>query len=670
MTRFPCAAYCHRLPCAAGDERVPAARFLFPSGVRMRRSPLVAAILLSLAAPASFADVSADAAARSARDDEPTLTEEVVVTAKGTAADVPDALATDVVRFEDAVARPSDFQDLITRVPGVGATGQNGIFETFSIRGSGANNVAILFAGMPLTAQRRAGVPVSFVEPSLLGDVAVTKGPAVVHYGPGALGGAVSIEPRWFGAGYANASYASGGDETVLAGGLGNDAFSFGAAHHRANDTQAPDGTPLHTQFDRFSAVAQYRAELGDFDFDAMLSPSRTDDIGKSNSRFPVRDTIYPHDDHTVGRVRLRHPNGFEASVQAHDQDLRTVNRRPNFADTFADVQSLDVGTTVQQTLVRGDVVYDLGVEYLGRRNVDAFDASGTVDDRRYTLQDAREDNLSLFAIADWAVAPSVALELGGRWTAIEQEQGGAQPDDADAGFTAGAVWTPADAHRLSFNLASGYRFASLEERFFSGVTPQGEVVGNPDLGSESSLGVDLGYAWTGAHWRTEVHLWRNDVDDLIQLTAVAPGVNGFENVSEATLWGYEAMVGWQPTEAFALRGTFGVVNSEDENTGEPLFGSPPVTAQLEAKYRFGDAWTLGARYEHRFEHDEPGFEEVPRDSVDIVDAELSYRITPTLDVGLFVQNLFDENYFATADALSALAPERSIGINLTWQGR
>src|SRR5688572_15577087 len=259
----------------------------------MRRSPLVVAILLSLAAPAAFALDTADAAVAAAADDGPTRTEDVVVTAKGTAADVPDALATDVVRFDEAVARPSDFQDLVTRVPGVGSTGQNGIFETFSIRGSGANNVAILFAGMPLTAQRRAGVPVSFVEPSLLGDVAVTKGPAGVHYGPGALGGAVSIEPRWFGASYANGSYASGGDETVLAGGIGNDAFSLGAAHHRANDTRAPDGTPLHTRFERVSAVAQYRAQLGDFDVDAMLSPSRTDDIGKSNSRFPARETSY-----------------------------------------------------------------------------------------------------------------------------------------------------------------------------------------------------------------------------------------------------------------------------------------------------------------------------------------------------------------------------------------
>ena len=38
------------------------------------------------------------------------------------------------------------------------------------------------------------------------------------------------------------------------------------------------------------------------------------------------------------------------------------------------------------------------------------------------------------------------------------------------------------------------------------------------------------------------------------------------------------------------------------------------------------------------------------------------------LGIGLYAQNLFDERYFATADALSALAPERSFGVQMTWQ--
>ncbi len=180
------------------------------------RRALATAITLALGtAPTAFA---ANAEATDDPADDAHRTAQIVVSAKGTAADTPDALATEIVNVEDAVAHPSDFQDVITRVPGVGATGQNGIFETFSIRGSGANNVGILYAGMPLTAQRRAGVPVSFVEPSLLGEVAVARGPAVVHYGPGALGGAVSVEPRWFSTPYASASFMSGGDEYVLAG--------------------------------------------------------------------------------------------------------------------------------------------------------------------------------------------------------------------------------------------------------------------------------------------------------------------------------------------------------------------------------------------------------------------------------------------------------------------
>ena len=242
------------------------------------RGALATAITVALgAAPAARA---ATEAAKDDGEEAAHRTEQVVVTAKGTAADTADALAIEIVQVETAVARPTDFQDLITRVPGVGATGQNGLFETFSIRGSGANNIAILFAGMPLTAQRRAGVPVSFVEPALLGEVSVTRGPAVVHYGPGALGGAVSIEPRWFAAPYASASYASGGDDYVLAGGFGGDAFSLGVAQHGANDTRAPDGTPLHTRFDRVSAVAQYRMRVDALEIDALLSPSRSEDIG------------------------------------------------------------------------------------------------------------------------------------------------------------------------------------------------------------------------------------------------------------------------------------------------------------------------------------------------------------------------------------------------------
>ena len=305
----------------------------------------------------------------------PWVSEAVNVTAKGTAADWPSALATDVLTWQDAIGAPSDFQDLITRVPGIGATGQNGIFETFSIRGSGGNGILVLVGGMPVTAQRRAGVPVSFVEPSLLGEINVTRGPAVVHFGPGALGGAISIEPRWFDAATIAAGYANSGNEANLMGGFGTDTFSIAAARHQAGDSEAANGTPLNTSFQRESGSLQYRTQFADYTLDALLLPSRTTNIGKSNSRFPTRDTTYPKDEHTVARLRLRRDNGFQASVHSHDQSLITYNQRPGSPDTYASVESTDVGVTVQQTFVVGDFSNDIGVEFLGRRGVTGFDA-------------------------------------------------------------------------------------------------------------------------------------------------------------------------------------------------------------------------------------------------------------------------------------------------------
>lgn len=592
----------------------------------------------------------------------------VNVTARGTAADVPMALATEVIGWQDQVAAPQDFQDLILRVPGVGATGQNGLFETFSIRGSGANGILVIVGGMPVTAQRRAGVPVAFVEPALLGEINITRGPATVHFGPGALGGAVSIEPRWFEGAMLQAGYASGGDEASLAGGIGNEHWSLGLARHVADDAEAANGAPLDTSFKRSSASLQYRHDFDDWSFDALLLPSRADDIGKSNSRFPARNTTYPEDDHTLGRLRLRHANGFQATLNAHDQSLLTLNQRPGRADSFAYIESTDWGATAQHSFEQGEVSHNLGVEYLGRRSVNGFDAQGTLANRSYSLRDAEEDAWSLFAISDLPLNEAFALEFGIRYTSQSQQQRGADADDDDYALSFGARWLPVDGHHLTLSVGRGFRFATLEERYFSGVTAQGEIAGNPDLSSETSLGIDLGYGWEADNWRGEINLWRTEVDDLIQLIELGPELNGYTNIGQGTLHGIDAAVGVTPIEHLYLQGGLTLVRSKDERTGDPLYGSPPLTTTFELRYDLDESITLGAFWTHRFEMDRPGFEEVERGSVDLVDLDISYQVNDQWRLQLYARNAFDEDYFATADELSTFGPERSIGLNVVWQ--
>jgi iron complex outermembrane receptor protein len=289
-----------------------------------------------------------------------------------------------------------------------------------------------------------------------------------------------------------------------------------------------------------------------------------------------------------------------------------------------------------------------------------------SLSNRSFSLRDASEDAWSLFGLVDWRITPELALEFGARHTSIDQTQTGAEASDSDQAYTLGAAWTPTERSRWTLSLASGYRFATLEERYFTGITAVGEIVGDPNLSTEQSRGIDLGYAWQSGTLDGVIHVWQTRIDDLIQLFEIAEDVNGYTNIGSAKLHGAEGSVGWSATSNLSLRASATLVRSKDELSGDPLYGSPPLSASLEARYEFTDV-TLGAFYTHRWAMDRPGFEEVERDAVDILDLDLHWRIDDRWNLQLYLRNALDEDYFATADELSTFGQERSLGFNLVW---
>jgi iron complex outermembrane receptor protein len=64
---------------------------------------------------------------------------------------------------------------------------------------------------------------------------------------------------------------------------------------------------------------------------------------------------------------------------------------------------------------------------------------------------------------------------------------------------------------------------------------------------------------------------------------------------------------------------------------------------------------------------DRPGFEEVERDPVDLVDLDLGWSVSRAWRLKVYVRNLFDEDYYATADELSTFGPARSVGVSASW---
>jgi outer membrane receptor protein involved in Fe transport len=108
------------------------------------------------------------------------------------------------------------------------------------------------------------------------------------------------------------------------------------------------------------------------------------------------------------------------------------------------------------------------------------------------TLRRGLQDELALYGAVTRPIG-EIALQGGLRGTFRRQDNTG-WAEETDAGWNgfAGAV-AMLGQHLLLSTEGDGIRFPNLSERFFTGTTGRGGIIGNPDLDPEHSVSVDLG---------------------------------------------------------------------------------------------------------------------------------------------------------------------------------
>ena len=83
--------------------------------------------------------------------------------------------------------------DLMVAIPGVAASGQGGLFQSYSLRGFGRSRIRTEVSGVPIITDRRAGNSLSFLPPAFIDTLRADMGPASSLYGSGAMGGVMSV---------------------------------------------------------------------------------------------------------------------------------------------------------------------------------------------------------------------------------------------------------------------------------------------------------------------------------------------------------------------------------------------------------------------------------------------------------------------------------------------
>jgi len=585
----------------------------------------------------------------------------------------PVSVAATTVQPTEKPAPPSTVMDVIEGVPSVAENGQGGYFQTFSVRGIAGQRVLTLVSGARIITDRRAGVSLSFVEPLLLGAVDVVRGPSSSYYGSGALGGVVQAFPERYGQLRFDVGYKGAGDERYAVAGTGGESWSLAAAYRSADDSQTPDGDPLPSAFEQYSGVLQKRWQTeGGTEWELLAIPTAGRDIGKPNSQYPERMTVYPEENHLIFKVGARKPGAFQFDLWAHPNDLETRVSRVDRPGRFERVENeaFDFGANAQWELsLPAQLEGRLGIEYFGRRDVTATEdvvstSGGGILERSITL-DGTEDQVAAYGSVRRALGP-VNLQAGSRLSWIQQDNVGFDTldDTAWSGFV-GATVPLAGGFELAGNVGTGLRFPTLSERFFTGVTGRGEVISNTGLDPERSVSGDLGLRYFGDRLYATAYVFRNEIDDYIERIDVEPGVRTFVNLTSGTIEGVEVDGFYQATDTLRLGWRGQWLDGEDD-TGANLADIPADRIAVDARYDLGH-WIFTGRLQHRFEKEDVGSGEQITPEAEILSAAIAYEIRDGFSVSLTGQNLLDETYLPSADDRAVPAKERSIGIGLRW---
>ncbi len=599
----------------------------------------------------------------------------------------PESVASTVIRTEDKATAPATLLELVEGVAGVAENGQGGIFQVFSIRGVSRHRVLTLVDGIPIIGERRAGVSTSFIDPTLIGSVDVLRGPASTYYGSGALGGVVQVFPRFFDGFELDTGWDSFGDTFHSRVGWGTDdgdggRWSLGLAFREAGNGEAVDGTELNSKFTQVSASLIRAWRDGGRDYEILVLPSYGRDIGKSSSRFPDPTTDYTRENHLLLRFGVAGGrNGgspWRASVYAHPNDVTTTDL--SAGESFAEVENraFDFGAGWQRDWSRAGGEGRLsslsgryGFDYVGRRGVDADERQEDLTDgsviRLETLDGAEQDEAAVFGSVRFSVGAAI-FQAGSRLTWQRQGNAGqASRDDSALTAFLGYVRPLGKGFEIAANAGTGLRFPNLSERFFSGTTGRGGVIGNPDLEPEGSLTFDLGLRWFGDHTFLSTQVFHQRIDDYVERVEVADDLLTFVNLTSGTIAGFEIEGFHELSDAWLLSWSGHLLDGEDD-AGAPLADVPADRLQLGLTYE-RDAWRGKLQVQHRASKDDPGSGENPIPGVQLVSASASYRLASGLAVTLQGRNLLDEEYFNSADRRSPLAPGRTFGVSLSWSG-
>lgn len=647
----------------------------------------------------------------------PTFRQELVVTASRYEQDAFETPApiTVISREELDRRRPEKLVDVLKDLAGIEVFGEGPFRGLPVIRGLSSNRILILVDGQRLNNAREstqfAGIQPGLVDLSQVERIEVLRGPASVLYGSDAVGGVINIITR--SAAFSPDGFRFGGSLGVewgsaaaarrsraeIRGAGARTAFQVGVSDFTADSYESPEGVVPNSGMRQRSADGTVRLLLGE---NSLLRVStevvRTSDVG-----FPGYDPVTSGVDIAFPRFdRDKLSVSYEAgpwgglrslTLTAYAQEVvkeskRNIRMGPFFfLNNFTRSEIDTVGFSAQSGLAVGRHQLTFGMDARQDSVRDATTSEspfGSDHDVQVPRSDQRELGVYLQDEIPLGSRLHLVAGLRGDRASFQSKEDpnyhGVPFDVADAAVsgTLGARYRVTDHVQGTAQVGRAFRAPNLQERSYFGLVSTGDayVIQNPDLGSETSLNVDLGFKVRYPGYSGGFNVFRNSINDLIGLVFLGTDPSSgllmarFDNIDKAILTGAEFELETTLSSAWTLFTVASYTRGTDDSTGEPLPFIPPLKVAAGLRYAGGKWWgETGGRWvdrQERLPSDTEGDIYEPTPSFAVMDIRAGYDFPWGIRLQAAVENLFDRAYHEPFNR--RLEPGRNYRVSLGYR--
>ena len=621
----------------------------------------------------------------------PAITASILVTATRTERIVDDVpVSVTIVSAQDLEEAPAiGIDNLLRTIAGFNLplqSSQNAFpaLNRLSMRGLGEFRTLVLLDGVPINDPYRGNVQWNKVPKESLSRIEVIRGASANLFGNYALGGTINLITRPV-SGSDIRLDASAGSYGTFRFNLGLDQMITESVGIGVNATRQDSDGYVRTPFE----------ERGSIDIPSWSEltsiAARADSAHPDGGRLFVRTSYFDNEislgtpltgthseflDTAVGGTVLpgaNHSVVFSAFYQDGSLDSLgsrfASDRNSEIPTSDSDLDTRDLGANAQWST---DVCKTLPFFSVGldMRRIDADEVSNRLNPngsvRLADLAGGTQTFTGVFSQLSWRPAESVEVLAGARldsWTNSDGYRTGdlgevirySDRSSSELSPRIAVRWEVSDRVAIRTAVYQGFKAPTLRDLYRSAAFGRQVLQPNPELEAETLIGGEMGIDVSAGWVRTQLNVFRNEVDDLISDIPVQfEPLLIFErhNIGKTRSDGAELMADLRPAGHWHLTMSYTFTDAKVMShpadpalEGNRIPDIPRHAAGITARYRFDSGSTIVLRGRSESTRFFDAENELTLDGTTLFDVSASYPIHDRVDIFLIGENLFDREY-------------------------